>query len=801
VNIASLKGPAVKSHPWKKMLKGRKPEVSALSRSVPVDFYFAEFRSLSKLLHALDMGDLWGKALAHQAVQEARTYPVAARLMKQLALEGSRLLGPLYDSAVEGVAVTGSDLYFREGSDVTVLFRFNKARAFPYQMNRFLECASRVRPDARRTTGKYLGVEYTRLATSDRAVYVYAAYPEPGLHVRSNSRFAFRRVLEAVRGKRPDGRKVTRLGETDEFAYIRTLMPRGAKEEDGFIYLSDPFIRRLVGPQVKLAERRRLLCYNHLKMIGHAALLYRTEYGKWPASLDDLARADCCPGNFNEGALVCPHGGKYTLSADGTHGVCSHHGRADALTPCCELPLTRVNGEEADEYQAFVKDYNEYWKTYFDPIALRMQITPRRYRLETVVLPMIDNTVYSGLGLVLGGKPEPLDALPVPSKNIFSLTFRLNKQAWMNDLKKLLKESAGEDQITDQDLQAGLQSMGVPEKVAKGFRAQAFVDFLEEGLGNQVGLHICDADPMIDFNLPALFGNLLGLANRMGQTGVTLGDCEEMLPGFPLAALFAPAYLTIPVQEPRIVDRFLSALDPVLAAMARQGEDLGGGFRIEPDFYCFSMKAKKLCRGFGVRVGPVKWRVFYARIGGSLYITSKPYILEDIVAAELTRPRAPATAKPAARGPTGHAMLRIRPQHWKRVLTDFRLAWAENNREACLNNLGPVGNVGRALAATPAGKSAGSTGSWDDRGRAAHRLADQLYGLHFFCPEGGTYSLAEEGQTCRCSVHGSVLAPRQPARPGDDSPLARLLKDFADLTATLTFLEDGLRAVVTIDRK
>src|ERR671935_2781354 len=106
-------------------------------------------------------------------------------------------------------------------------------------------------------------------------------------------------------------------------AYIRTLMPRGAKEEDGFIYLSDPFIRRLVGPQLKLTERRRVLCYNHLRMIGHAALLYRTQHGKVPGSLEELAKAGCAPGEFGKGDLVCPDGGRYALADDGLTGTCS----------------------------------------------------------------------------------------------------------------------------------------------------------------------------------------------------------------------------------------------------------------------------------------------------------------------------------------------------------------------------------------------------------------------------------------------------------------------------------------------
>ena len=56
------------------------------------------------------------------------------------------------------------------------------------------------------------------------------------------------------------------------------------------------------------------MCYNHLHMIGNAALLYRSEHGKAPKSLDELAQAGCAPGVFGQGELRCPDGGNlYTL--------------------------------------------------------------------------------------------------------------------------------------------------------------------------------------------------------------------------------------------------------------------------------------------------------------------------------------------------------------------------------------------------------------------------------------------------------------------------------------------------------
>jgi hypothetical protein len=115
--------------------------------------------------------------------------------------------------------------------------------------------------------------------------------------------------------------------------------------------------------------------------------------------------------------------------------------------------------------------------------------------------------------------------------------------------------------------------------------------------------------------------------------------------------------------------------------------------------------------------------------------------------------------------------------------------------------LGPITSAGRALGGTGDRPKEPEAKSWDRRGREARRLADLVYGVHFFCPEGGKYLLSPDGKVCQCSVHGSALAPRQSARPNKDGPLGKLVEEFAGMTATLTFTQDGLYAVVTIDRK
>src|SRR5262249_23011747 len=158
-------------------------------------------------------------------------------------VETDPVLRPFYDLVVEEVAVTGNDLFFNEGSDVTLLFRFKQPAVFKARMDGFLQAVQKADAGVTRQTGKSKRVDYVHLSTPERTVHVCSAYPEANLHVRSNSLPALERVLAAIRGTTAEGERVRRLGESSEFAYIRTLMPRGAKEEDGFVYLSDPFIR------------------------------------------------------------------------------------------------------------------------------------------------------------------------------------------------------------------------------------------------------------------------------------------------------------------------------------------------------------------------------------------------------------------------------------------------------------------------------------------------------------------------------------------------------------------------------
>ena len=52
-----------------------------------------------------------------------------------------------------------------------------------------------------------------------------------------------------------------------------------------------------------------------------------------------------------------------------------------------------------------------------------------------------------------------------------------------------------------------------------------------------------------------------------------------------------------------------------------------------------------------------------------------------------------------------------------------------------------------------------------------------------------------------CTVHATLDHPTQAQSPIKGMPTERLMRAFKDLHATLTFLPEGLRAVVVLERK
>ncbi len=346
--LAALQAPAVAERPWRQLLAGKKSAVSPLSRCVPADFYLAEFRALDRLAAALDARQSWFSVLRVQAAQDATDRPVRRRLEQQLVFDvEDKGLAPL----VERIAVAGSDPFLGEGSDVTLLIQLRPAAAgaFGDRTERALATAA-AQPGAGRSTDKYLGIEYTQVASADRRISAYAVtLPSRRLHIRSNSRarcagFSTRFVASPCRS-------AIRTNSATSARRCRRVRTR----KTAWSICRKRSCNAWSAPPCKSPRRHGSSATIICASITSAAQLYRTQFGKAPASLDELTRTGCAPGKFNEGSLASPFGGTYALGPDGITGVCSVLGAADNLTPCIDLLVSSATAAEADRYRGFAK--------------------------------------------------------------------------------------------------------------------------------------------------------------------------------------------------------------------------------------------------------------------------------------------------------------------------------------------------------------------------------------------------------------------------------------------------------------
>src|SRR5262249_19074650 len=144
VPLADVAGVTTPEQPWDRLLQGKRPAPEPLARLVPRDNYYVHFKDLRKFLDFGELADQWGANVLQVYEMKSRDYRLRERYERQLCLKSTALGKALGPALVKSLAVTGSDPYVREGSDVTVLFHVTDARLFLAAVEGFLQEARKV---------------------------------------------------------------------------------------------------------------------------------------------------------------------------------------------------------------------------------------------------------------------------------------------------------------------------------------------------------------------------------------------------------------------------------------------------------------------------------------------------------------------------------------------------------------------------------------------------------------------------------------------------------------------------------
>src|SRR5262245_35767002 len=273
IDVAKVARIDLPDRDWEKLLGDKKPEPEPLAKLAPRDNLYAHFRSVIPIVDVIDLFSQINDTGFQEVEGNSRDYQLQARYERQFALPVislSRTFGP---AVVRTAALTASDPYLREGNDMTALFQVVNRTFFYLAHDQFLVALRReFGPALKQDKQDYLGVIIESFVTPRREVSSYRAGFDEYV-VISNSLEGMKRVIDTYKGKIPS------MATAPDFRYYRSVYMPKDPAEDGFIFLSTSFLRRLLGPEMFVKRRRRLEAFTSLYLTTNAALFAAWETG------------------------------------------------------------------------------------------------------------------------------------------------------------------------------------------------------------------------------------------------------------------------------------------------------------------------------------------------------------------------------------------------------------------------------------------------------------------------------------------------------------------------------------------
>jgi hypothetical protein len=743
IPIGKIEGITIAEHPWDEMMGDKKPALEPMAKLIPDDNYYLHFKNVRKFIEFSELLDQWGTNLIRAYELQSRDYRLKERYQQQLCLRSTELgkkFGPL---VLRGLAVTGSDAYLREGSDVAIIFHVANRELFLSAVQIFLE-------EARRKFGDRLkeskieedGVAIESFTTPQREVSLHRAVVQEYV-IYANSRAGLQRILDTYRGKHKA------LAAARDFQYMRTIFRYDDKDEAGFAYLSDAFIRNLVGPASKIKEKRRLEALTSMYMLHEGALHHAWETGKPPADHDTLLSS----AGLKAEEIYLPEGKPLAWDAMTTTAVSDIYNTIHFATPLVELSIDNVTESEAQAYRQFRAEYLGLWRRYFDPIGMRIALNDKQVKLDTYILPLVENSQYNNLRRVTGDGTVRLNLDSIPPQTIGQFLMHLSPN--VRDRSNLLG-LFGPRVGPASDLVSFV--MWALDPVGKWLLVRAddspvygeLADLMErQKKGEDV-----DAERIarLVFQLPVMVG--LDVKNPLTFAAALAALRTEVMKALPSALTWEP--LEKPYKGVSIVR--------VQTTPTGAREHLGFGTSPKRE--------------------PFLPAVYYATIDGAFYLTLNETMLHDLI------DRAQDKREGKGALVEVNSSLYVSPSAAK-LARSFVQKYLEKQVHE------------QALASAPLWYPLYRAGLIADGSDAAavRELAERYYGFVPVSPDGAGFIYDRRLDEVRNERHGSPARPKTPRTLAENTPIRQLLEQLRTIRADLRFREDGIHTTLTVDRQ
>ena len=404
--IAQVEGIDVEPHPWKEMMAGRAAPRLPLADCVPHDRAMLYLPQPKEALDGLEHGAAsFLQRVSSFARQGRLDYSVIERMLGDLGLGdglGRRLIRM---GGLRSAVIFVPDLSLLAGTEVTVVAEVTPA---------FLPLLPLVEGEVQ---SKAVPGGTALRARRGGRVFLSTSRAE---------------LEAALKLDAADG--AGSLGRSEELAFL-LLQLAPTERTQAFAYLSDPFIRKLVGPSQRIAKARLDRARGEMETLAGAALLRRQDAPGEVASVERLlALGYLAPGFPARDYRLLPDGRVESPA----------FGPLERLHPVARLLPTEVTANEAARYGAFREQYQQYWRRFFDPIAVRFdEAADGQRELQTYILPLIDGSIYRELSgaVAHGARPEVVaPRWAVPATLELSLQVPEKLAGSVDDRRKVFRE-------------------------------------------------------------------------------------------------------------------------------------------------------------------------------------------------------------------------------------------------------------------------------------------------------------------------------------------------------------------------